>query len=85
MLPGANSLPHFEFHHVLEEKTEVADRRAESVDDMTAAATAPIPMMETKGGVRYCRVRGRMRLGSPRRNGDGEPYCVRFQSGQHNI
>jgi len=31
---------------MFEEKTEVADNRPESVDDMTAAATAPIPMME---------------------------------------
>lgn len=32
----------------------------ESVDDITAAATAPKPMKETQVGVRYCRTRGRM-------------------------
>ena len=36
----------------LEVKTEAEESRAESTDDITAAATHPIPMMEMKGGVR---------------------------------
>lgn len=39
---------------------ELAERMEESVDDITAAATAPKPMKETQVGVRYCRTRGRM-------------------------
>lgn len=40
---------------------EADDRRAESVDDITAAPTAPMPMTEMYGGVRWCRTRGRIR------------------------
>lgn len=32
--------------YMLDEKMEAADNSAESVEDITAAATAPIPMME---------------------------------------
>lgn len=31
----------------------LTDRKLESVEDMTAADTAPRPMNETTGGVRY--------------------------------
>lgn len=31
---------------MLDEKMEAADNKAESVDDITAAAIAPIPIME---------------------------------------
>lgn len=34
------------FLYMLDVKIEAADNRAESVDDITAAAMAPIPMME---------------------------------------
>ena len=40
---------------------EAAERRAESVDDITAAATAPMPMTEMYGGVRYCRESGKIK------------------------
>ena len=36
------------------------DRREESAEDMTAADTAPRPMTETTGGVRYWSTRGRI-------------------------
>ncbi len=52
----------------------------ESVDDITAAATQPVPIMEMTVGVRYCSVMGMTRAVSPRSSGDGEPYAVRFQS-----
>lgn len=68
---------------MFEEKTEVADRRAESADDMTAAEMAPIPTMDKNQGVTYCRVRGRMKVFCPRAAGDGAPYSVWFQSAQH--
>lgn len=58
---------------MFKENTEVDDNSAESVDDMTAAATAPIPMTEMKDGVRYCRVSGRTMVWSPRSHGEGEP------------
>lgn len=54
-------------------KTDAAESNAESADDMTAAATQPVPMMETKVGVRCCRVMGRTKDASPRSKGDGEP------------
>ena len=41
------------------------ERRVESVDDMTAAETAPRPMKATGAGVRYCMTAGRIRLGDP--------------------
>lgn len=62
-------------------KTEDAESRDESADDITAAAMHPIPTMETKGGVRCCRAMGSTSPASPRSYGDGEPYEVRFQSG----
>ena len=61
------------FLYMLEVKTEAAESKAESADDITAAATHPVPMMEMKDGVRCCRVRGRTRADSPRSYGDGEP------------
>lgn len=54
-------------------KTEAAESKAESADDITAAATHPIPIMETTVGVRCCRTNGRTRAASPRSYGDGEP------------
>ena len=43
---------------------ELADNTEESADDMTAAETAPNPMNETAGGVRYCKTNGKRRLAS---------------------
>lgn len=54
-------------------KTEEADSREESAEDITAAAMPPIPKMEMHTGVRCCKVMGRTRAASPRSNGDGEP------------
>lgn len=54
-------------------KTEAAESKAESADDITAAATHPIPMMEMKEGVRCCSAMGRTKAASPRSYGDGEP------------
>lgn len=58
---------------MLEENSEAEERRAESMEDMTAAATAPIPMMETYGGTRYCRAIGRMAPAWSRWYGVGNP------------
>lgn len=58
---------------MLEVKTEVVEIKIESADDITAAATHPIPMMEMKGGVRCCRAMGRIIALSPRSCGKGEP------------
>lgn len=54
-------------------KTEAAGHKAESAEDITAAAMAPIPKIETYNGVRCCKVMGRMRAVCPCSNGDGEP------------
>lgn len=54
-------------------KTEAAESKAESADDMTAAATHPIPTMEIKEGVRCCSAMGSTKAASPRSYGDGEP------------
>lgn len=43
---------------MFQENIEAALRIDESVEDMTAAETAPIPMADTNGGVRYCSTRG---------------------------
>lgn len=67
---------------MFEEKTEVAESRAESADDMTAAGMAPIPMMDIYHGVTYCSVIGRTKVFCPRAAGDGDPYSVWFQSVQ---
>lgn len=61
------------FLYMLTLKTDEAESKAESADDMTAAATHPVPVMEMKAGVRCCRVMGRTKDASPRSNGDGEP------------
>ena len=45
---------------MLEVKTEAAEIKAESADDITAAATHPVPIMEMKDGVRCCNVMGRI-------------------------
>lgn len=58
---------------MLEVKTEAAESIAESADDITAAATHPVPIMEMKDGVRCCRAMGRARADSPRSYGEGEP------------
>ena len=47
------------FLYMLEVKTEAAEIKAESADDITAAATHPVPIMEMKDGVRCCNVMGR--------------------------
>lgn len=54
-------------------KTVDADNRMESADDITAAATHPMPMMAIKLGVRFCRTMGSTMAASPRSYGDGEP------------
>lgn len=59
--------------YMLTLKTDEAESRAESAEDMTAAATHPVPMMEMKVGVRCCRAMGRTKAASPRSNGEGEP------------
>lgn len=56
------------------------DSRAESMEDMTAAATEPIPNTPTQVGVRFCRASGRIFPASPRSKGGGKPYSVWFQS-----
>lgn len=58
---------------MFEENSEAEERRAESMEDMTAAATAPIPMMDTYGGTRYCRAIGRMAPACSRSYGLGSP------------
>lgn len=52
---------------------DAEDSSAESMDDMTAAATEPMPSTDNQVGVRYCRASGRMFAASPRSNGGGEP------------
>ncbi len=47
-------------------KTEAAESKIESADDITAAATQPVQMMEMKDGVRCCREMGRTIAASPR-------------------
>ena len=42
---------------------ELAERILESIDDMTAAETAPKAKNETAAGVRYWTATGRMTLG----------------------
>lgn len=59
---------------------DAEDSKAESMDDMTAAAMEPVPNTDNQGGVRYRRASGRMFPASPRSNGGGKPYSVRFQS-----
>lgn len=68
------------FLYMLELKTEAPESNEESADDITAAATHPVPIMVMMAGVRCCRQMARTRDASPRSNGDGEPYVVRFQS-----
>lgn len=41
---------------------EAEESRPASQEDMTAAATAPMPNTETAGGVKCCRASGRIRL-----------------------
>ena len=43
---------------------ELAERVEESADDITAAETAPNPMNDTAGGVKYCKTKGRTRVAS---------------------
>jgi len=62
-------------------KMEVAASRHESVDDMAAPAIAPMPTTKTAVGVRCSRTIGNTIAASPRPNGEGDPYEVRFQSG----
>ena len=58
---------------MLEVKTEAEESKDESDDDIAAAATHPIPIMATKGGLRCWSVMGRISAASPRSYGDGEP------------
>lgn len=59
--------------YMLEVKIEAAESMMESADDITAAATHPVPTMETKAGVRCSRAMGRAIAASPRSYGDGDP------------
>lgn len=59
---------------------DAEDSRTESMEDMTAAATEPMPNTDTQVGVRYCRASGRIFPASPRSKGGGRPYAVWFQS-----
>lgn len=59
---------------------DAEDSSAESMEDITAAATEPIPNTDNQVGVRYCRASGRMFPASPRSKGGGRPYAVWFQS-----
>ena len=43
---------------------ELQDSVEESAEDITAAETAPSPMNETAGGVKYCKTNGTTRLAS---------------------
>ena len=45
-------------------KTDAEPRMQESAEDMTAAATVPMPMMDTGTGTRYCITRGSTELRS---------------------
>lgn len=64
---------------------DAKERRAESVEDMTAALMAPIPNTDTQDGVRFCRASGSTFPASPRSNGGGRPYSVWFQSEKMNF
>lgn len=68
------------FLYMLELKTEAPESNAESADDITAAATHPVPTMLMMADVRCCSQMARTRDASPRSNGGGEPYVVKFQS-----
>ena len=59
---------------------DAEDSSTESIEDMTAAATEPMPNTDTQLGVRYCRASGRIFTASPRSKGGGRPYAVWFQS-----
>ncbi len=61
-------------------KTEAAESKMESADDITAEATYVVSIKETKVGVRCCREMDRIRAASPHLYGDGELYVVWFQS-----
>lgn len=61
------------FLYMLELKTEAAESKTESIDDIAAAATHPVPTMEMKGGVRCCRAMGRANAASPCSYGEGDP------------
>lgn len=52
---------------------DAEDSSAESMEDITAAATEPMPSTETQVGVRYCRASGRIFPESPRSIGGGSP------------
>lgn len=52
---------------------EAEESRAESQEDMTAAATAAMPNTETVGGVKCCSASGRIRPVWPRWWGVGSP------------
>ena len=54
---------------------ELADSVDESADDMTAAETAPSPMNEMAGGVKYWRTNGMIRGPS---SGNKVPFAVSF-------
>lgn len=59
---------------------DAEDSSAESMEDITAAATETMPSTDTQVGVRCCRARGRIFPASPRSKGGGRPYAVWFQS-----
>lgn len=59
----------------------------ESALDMTAAATAPRPIIATTFGVKYCRTRGTMNLASSvwLLASNIAPYAVLFQSASNGM
>lgn len=59
--------------YMLEVKMEENESKAESADDITAAAMAPVPMIEIAIGGRCWSVIGRIIGASPRSSGDGDP------------
>lgn len=52
---------------------ELADRREESAEDITAAAMAPNPATDTYAGQRYCNTKGRIMFDSFLLYGEGKP------------
>ncbi len=61
-------------------KTVPVERTHESADDMTAAETAPIPIILIGRGHRYWSTRGRMKLRLESGMGISPSYNVWFQS-----
>lgn len=61
-------------------KTDPVDKMIESVDDMPAAATAPMPITDTAVGHRYCKTIGNTNTHWSEGRGTSPSYVVAFQS-----